>query len=388
MLEGYLIWKLLLVGNDLIILKNIYMKKLFSLSLLVTLLVCSCHSDKKALESQPLFMLDNCDCALSNKKLSELFKDYKLVQLETKDDCLIGGRGNKIIKRNSVFYILSQNAILRFDKEGHYINKLAQIGNGPEDYTSIFDFDVLTLNGTDEIWLSTVGGIKVYDASTCLFKRTIPVDGFVNQFKYVNDHTLWIVCPEDTTFKVCNMDGSVRYKFMEKDVANSGYKFHPFFSVPNKLVYQLDDTQTGVVYEMDKDSLYCQQLIESGDRLLTPSINQAYYRQFGYENQPIKVAEDYVRTSTIRTLNNKALITQFYPDGKKTMTIYAKGKVERYAYGAESEIENDIIDTKDLAFLSTLICSEGDDAFIFMIPADSMIDHEEEDNPCLLEVYM
>lgn len=363
------------------------MKNLFYLSLLVAFFL-SCNSNKESAEPHPLFMSGNSGYSCSKHKLSELFKTYKLIQLDTNDSCLIGGRGNKIIKRNSIFYILSQNTILKFDKDGHYINKLDQIGNGPDDYTSIFDFDVLSLNGTDEIWLSTAGGIKIYEANTCHFKRNIPVDGFVNQFKYVNDHTILIVCPEDTTFKVCNMDGSVRYKFLKKDVANSGHKFNQFFTFQGKLVYQLDDTQTGVVYEAEKDSIYCQDLIESEDKLLTPSANQTYYQEYGYEEQPIKVAQDYIRTSTIRTLNDKVWITQFHPDGNKTIAIYNKGTAERYVYSKKSEIENDIIRSSDLEFLSTIICSEGDDAIIFMIPAENVTGHKEEDNPCLLEVYM
>lgn len=363
------------------------MKNLFCLNLFIALLLCSCNSNKSTMEEHPLLMMDNYNFSSAKSKLSEIFKTYKLVQLETNDSCLIGGRGNKIVKHNSIFYILSQNTILRFDKEGNYINKLAQTGSGPEDYVSIFDFDVLTLNETDEIWLSTVGGIKIYDAKTCIFKRIIPINGFVNQFKYVNNSTLLVVCPEDTIFKVCNMDGSMRYKFLEKDVANSGHKFNQFFSFQNKFIYQLDDTQAGVVYDIDKDSIYCQNIIDAKDKLLTPKINQEYYDQFGYENQTVKVAENYIRISTIRTLDDKVFITQFYPDGDKTLTIYANGILEKYSYGAETKIENDIMQTKDLEFLSTIICSEGDDSIIFMIPSD-IIAGNEEDNPCLLEVHV
>lgn len=99
------------------------------------------------------------------------------------------------------------------------------------------------------------------------------------------------------------------------------------------------------------------------------------------------MAENYIRISTIRTLDDKVFITQFYPDGDKTLTIYANGILEKYSYGAETKIENDIMQTKDLEFLSTIICSEGDDSIIFMIPSD-IIAGNEEDNPCLLEVHV
>ena len=318
--------------------------------------------------------------------LSSVFKSHQLIPLETNDSSLIGGRGNKILKHRSRFYVMSQNTIVSFDKEGRYMNRLSSIGEGPEDYVSIYDYDVLTVGGKDEIWISTVGGIKIYDAENLSFKRQIPIEGFVNQFRYVNDSTIWVVSPEDKVFKICDADGNVRLRFGDKDLANSGNKFHQFFTLPGKVVYQLDDTQTGVVYDIHSDSMYYQPIILA-EGVLSPAINKDYFDRYGYDEQMTKVLDAYVRISTVRTLGDSYLFTLFCPDGKKKMLVCADGKSEVYSYGSGKSLVNDIFPSDDLTFLSTVICCRGDDSFLFMIPAE-VLNGDSEANPVLLEVCL
>ena len=44
--------------------------------------------------------------------------------------------------------------------------------------------------------------------------------------------------------------------FMKMNISASAYKFQQFFSYKNQIIYQLDDTETGVIYDIDRDSLY------------------------------------------------------------------------------------------------------------------------------------
>lgn len=73
------------------------------------------------------------------------------------------------------------------------------------------------------------------------------------------------------------------------------------------------------------------------------------------------------------------------------MIVGKRGEYTIYPYGENSIIENDIVPTEDLRFLSTIICSNGDDSFLFMIPTISIDKKEnvnEDDNPWLLEVTL
>ena len=355
------------------------------------MLIISCNKKQEKINEIPILKIEKLSISKNKIELSKIFQNYHLIPLETNNSCLIGGRGNKIVKHHSSIYILSQNTILQFNQEGRYINKLSSIGNGPNEYPSIFDFDVLTINGEDEIWISTSGGIKIYDAETTLFKRKISINGHVNQFKYVNDHTILVVTPEDYIFKVCDINGIVRSQFIKKDLANSCQKFNQFFSINNLIVYQLDDTQQGVVYNEKTDSMYLQNILEATETILTPQINRDYYKRYGYTEQSKNVRENYSCLSTVRIIGDNVLLTIFSPNEKKEMIIGKKGEYTVYPYEENGVIENDIVPTDDLRFLSTIICSNGDDSFIFMIPASSINKKEkvnEDDNPWLLEVIL
>lgn len=367
------------------------MKRISMTILILGLILISCKEKQEKLNEAPILKIKELLSPKSKIKLSEIFRNYHLIPLETNDSCLIGGRGNKIVKHNSSIYILSQNTILHFNQEGHYINKLSSIGNGPNEYPSIFDFDVLTINDEDEIWISTSGGIKIYDVETTLFKRKISIDGHVNQFKYVNESTILAVTPEDFIFKVCNMDGTIRSQFIKKDIANSGQKFNQFFAINNLIVYQLDDTQQGVVYNEKTDSMYYQDILEATKTILTPQINRDYYERDGYTEQSKNVRDNYSCLSTVRTIGDNVILTIFSPNEKKEMIVGKRGEYTIYPYGENSIIENDIVPTEDLRFLSTIICSNGDDSFLFMIPTISIDKKEnvnEDDNPWLLEVTL
>ena len=362
------------------------MRKAILLFLIISCCFVGCTQQDRTTTS--LFSMNDYNLLENQQtvKLSDIFKNYRTIALETNDSCLIGGRSNKIIKRNSTFYIQSQNSILRFDEEGHYINKLSRAGNGPEDYTSIFDFDIVT-NGPEEIWISTIGGIKIYDAKTVSYKRTIAINSYVNQFKYLNKNTILTVTPEDSVFNVCNIDGSVRFKYMKKDLANSGLKPNQFFVYNNKVIYQLDNTQCGVAYSAESDSMYYQDILECNEALLTPAINRSYYEKYGYEDQYEKIKEEYIFLSTVRTLGDDVLMTKFYPDKEKVIVIGNKEGLKGYTYGKDATLENDIIPRKNLNFLSSIICCEGDNSFIFMIPAETISKDKikDDDNPWLLE---
>ena len=81
------------------------------------------------------------DLSQEKVKLSSLFAEYRLIPLETNDSSLIGGRGNKVLQRDSSFYIESENTILSFDNDGHFISRFDKRGSGPEDYIDISDFE-------------------------------------------------------------------------------------------------------------------------------------------------------------------------------------------------------------------------------------------------------
>lgn len=358
------------------------------LKVLVICLMVSCSQGRTDIVEAPLFKEELIKKEV--KKFSDLFKHYRLIQLETNDSCLLGGgRGVKAVKFNSSYYVLSQNAIYQFNKEGKFVKSLDKRGGGPEEYSSIFDFDVISYNAEDELWISVPGLMKIYDVETFGLKRTVVGPQYVHQFEVINDSTIMAVTPEDTTFKILRGDGSVRKSFMKMDISASAYKFQQFFSYNNQIIYQLDDTETGVIYDIERDSFYFQKILYSGDELLTLEACKNYYEQYGYMSFGIKIAEDFIRLSSIATLGDNVFFVKMFPNGTKELLAKVDGKDFSMIYaGDDVKVHNDLFNSSSLLFLSTMTACKSDDSFLFLIPV-SMLNIEgieEDDNYWLFEV--
>lgn len=319
-------------------------------------------------------------------KLSELFKGCELVRLETNDSCLVG-RNGKVIKKDSIYYVQSFNDVLMFDNKGRYKRKISHMGQANSEYVKLYDFNVVETNGEQEVWVSTHGGIKIYDAINCSFKREIPIEGHVNQFYYVNDNAIIIVTPDEITFKVCDSKGNVRKTYFEKDLANCGRKIVQFTKLQDCVMYQLDDTNEAVVYDISSDAFSTEVIIPRQKRLLQIEDNQEYYERYGYIEQSQKIEEAFIRISSFRCYNNNIMMVTKYPTGESKLTLGNVSSCTTYKFDpAPSPLINDIFKSDDLRFLSTLIGCESDSGFLFLIP-DELINEniDEENNPLLLD---
>ena len=125
------------------------MKQIIFLSILI--LSYACQQKEKN-----VFLFGNANLVVpnSNIEISALLGDsVKLTPLETQQESFIG-RINKIKKFNGDYYVLTENKwIHHFDTQGKYISSLEKLGNGPNEYTNIEDFDVYSNHDHPEIWL-------------------------------------------------------------------------------------------------------------------------------------------------------------------------------------------------------------------------------------------
>jgi hypothetical protein len=75
---------------------------------------------------------------------SSIFKGFKLLPLETKEECLIGNI-NQLELSDDTLYILDSNitkALLLFDNAGMFIKKIGHIGKGPGEYSQPTSFTI------------------------------------------------------------------------------------------------------------------------------------------------------------------------------------------------------------------------------------------------------
>ena len=365
------------------------MKKYIYMCLVFSLFLGAC-SRKESRQQEPLMPQPaNFSVSKTSMTLSGLLGGKcNVVRLETNDSCLIGGRTIKALKRFSSFYVRSYNEVLRFDGAGRFTGKLARAGSGPEEYVDLYDFDVLEVKGEKEIWVSTTGGIKVYDAGTFGFKRSIDVDEHVNQFQYVNDNTIILVTPDENTFKVCDLNGTVRHEFWDKDLANSGMKLVQFNAWHGQVFYQLDMTQDAVVYDPQSDSFRLQYMFPVQKGMLTVEANREYYDSYGYMQQVQEVMKDFACVGAVRCHGDNSMITT-RDAGRNYITVCRDGASHTYEYVPETSLENDLIPTEDLSFLATLTACDSDEGFLFFISAEQISEEvgiDAEDNPILVDV--
>lgn len=356
----------------------------------IAILLSACTSNRKYAENALFPSGDYMLVSHEKVKLSSLFSQHRLIPLETNDSSLIGGRGNKIIKRDSCFYVESENAILCFNNQGKFLRRIAHQGSGPGEYAEIADFDVVpSPEGGQELWIASVSGLQVYNVISGDFLRKINVNNTIHQFRYVNENTLLTITSDDYIFHVCDLSGHIRKDFYEKDLANSTHKFNQFFSYQGKIAYQIGDTQTAIVYDPETDACDLQPILQPQENMLTPDISREYYDKYGYLEQYEQLGNTYTQLSTIRAIGHNAIFTWIAPERKYLLTTFNSSGYRTVPFSA---IENDIIPTSSNLFLATIIACESDPAstWLFQIPAE-LIQQEgvsKEDNMWLLEIKL
>jgi len=83
--------------------------------------------------------IDNIPAEVIEIKLSDLFTDFQIIPLETREECLIGGY-NKVatLTANNIFVGFHEpdkpTVTLRFDLDGNFINSIGVGGRGPGEH--------------------------------------------------------------------------------------------------------------------------------------------------------------------------------------------------------------------------------------------------------------
>lgn len=315
---------------------------------------------------------------------SDIFPGSSAVKLETTEESVFGGNMTKVLKRNGKYYIQANEKIFVFDSDGEFVGKLSALGNGPEEYPGIFDFDVVSEK--DEIWISSDRGIYVYSTPEFQWKRIIPLDFYASRFKYLNDSTVIAATNDSIEFKIFNTDGLVRSQFFEADQALSARKLVQFMAVGNKIVHQFENSNTAVVYDIPTETFTIGELFSSSDNLSDAQICRDYLDEYGYFNFTMKLMENYVSISTFRKLNDMALVTLITPQRKMQLVVNDGNKSRTYTFypQGDADLENNLVQDAEPRSFITLTACDSDDSFLFIVDSS---DIENEDNPTLLNIY-
>jgi len=264
---------------------------------ILTILISGCTAGK---HSNNAINLDKID----KVSVLDLVDSISVVQLETKEESLIGGI-QRIVSHKNRFYIVdyTQQAVLCFNANGEYLFKINKRGRGPEEYNYLGEFNIDPYN--DQLMILVPwGNILYYDLDgNFISKVKLPseVQAYNEVYALNKDKLLFISWNEYQASYYSKVSGKILKRFLH--VTN--YKQYIFNPLHKTYYYS--------------DSLFFNDVGINNDVLNLTDENQsiAYSWNFGKNNnttEQINEAQQYEQrmsnernpnSSPINNLGNK-----------------------------------------------------------------------------------
>ena len=106
---------------------------------IICLFLCSCHS----YSDTGLVVWNYDDFIKREMKMSDIADEMTIIQPGS-----IDYKGARIVHASSFFLAGTKQGVLRYDKEGHLMNRIGAIGQGPGEYRRFYN---MAINETDRI---------------------------------------------------------------------------------------------------------------------------------------------------------------------------------------------------------------------------------------------
>jgi hypothetical protein len=194
--------------------KILIMRNILLIFITVCMISLSCTENKIQKVSNPDLHVIDMDMAelITKMKTSQLFKKVKPIILEVTPNSLLRGI-DRIYVTNELLIIMdrSTSSVFVFDREGKFLHKIGNRGQGPGEYVSVSDFGVDTVNKT--IYLSDYHTRKIhhYDLYSGKHLKSIKLNTNIeNWYLYYYDNDLYISCDND--FQDKNQEGFLLHK--------------------------------------------------------------------------------------------------------------------------------------------------------------------------------
>ncbi|WP_421874906.1 6-bladed beta-propeller [Marinoscillum sp.] len=218
---------------------------------------------QKAEQSQETFLEDGADREIViSTELSEPiqfndFADLQFIQLETSDSVLLS-RPSKILKVGSNLIILDKrlNAVLRFDEQGQFLNRIGQNGDGPGEYRRPMDILWDDRSRRLKVLVNSHSGYFAYDLKGNYYSKQTN-SFFTIGFAQCGEQMAWFNGYNSDTHNLYLTDGigEVVDRYFPYDPSN--YRFGIDFSGGISNIqnggFLYAETADPVIYEFDSD---------------------------------------------------------------------------------------------------------------------------------------
>ena len=158
--------------------------------------------------------------------LSDAVQTVDIVPLEVTDASILSDISDLQVTASDIWVkTYKDQAIFRFSRSGKFLNKVGKIGQGPEEYTQLWEF-VVDDEKKEVTVISTISGVKVYDYEGNYIGRRTPLmidkltNGAETQFVNYQQQTFIfqnlpivrpINHPKDSLWSIAWADDSFRY---------------------------------------------------------------------------------------------------------------------------------------------------------------------------------
>lgn len=353
--------------------------------LLITVLFCVLNACSDSQQKQQTNLLKGLTIPRENNpEWKELFSNkYTIIPLETTPECLVG-EINKIKKFKEDYYVSSAGkSIFHFNKEGKFIASLNKMGQGPEGYTRIEDFDVYEINGRTEIWVADNENLKIYDAYDCSFLYKISYPFAIYRFRRMeNSHILLVTGQNKYSLTLTDKNGNVLSEYLKKEVPYLMFRSVQFIKYDSKYLYQLGISNAYIVFD-PKTETFSKGFFTKEKTYLT-------------DKQLLKLY-DIQGTNFIQEANKGTYICNIVPLNE---TIWAEIRHDNKNYITKIGNSNTISTEFSYGtFASSISVGDSDNSLLLYLTPDQLLDNEKQlfnkdgnkiqckidDNPIIIE---
>ncbi len=245
---------------------------------------------------------------------------------------------------------------MQFDSKGKFISVLSKRGNGPGEYESITDFDVLEDgNNNFEIWICDYKTIRKYTLVNEKWekKENIEFPYVVNEFHIFDKNKILLLAGlNENSITLVNGKGQEIGSFLKREIPFLIMKPMQFIPFGSNIIFQKGISNSCVVFSPEDNSFQEKKIVEDSKFISEEKLLELF-RKYNYAYLGKLRKYDYIRT--IRKISNRILI-EFKSNGKRFVLVRngkQKAKVVQYS-------EN------KLSYLFSLNTSSSTNSFILV----------------------
>jgi hypothetical protein len=281
--------------------------------------------------------------------LSQIATNVEYIRLETKDECLLWGGVKRYFFTDNFIFISNKDHILKFSRDGKFINKIGAPGRGPGEIDLIVTMTILP-DKKLIIVQTNVGRKLLYFTFDGAFVKTVAFSTYVPYIKVLRDgkyltHDNGSSGKNKFTFGLVNekMDtlsvikNSNHWTYTQNVRIGIGYpQFEPYYESGGRNFFKTLYNDTVFTVSSDK---------------IIPS----YYIDMGKYRLPNELRPERLGPDNIQKFNDKGLnyyfANVFQASDKLFLTTYSYGEKSQYnfLFRPESQTSSFLVNKKGVS---------------------------------------